>query len=276
MVIYADVLFALNFSMNYVSLYLAGKLTHDSTKVLRISIASAVGGVLGCAVSIIGIVGLPLLLFEIGAAVVMSMITFGVSSVRRVVLDSAAVFAVASLIGGIMTFGDNIAFRELGGTRHLYEVILLAISAFASVIFGISLLSARSKTKTAEITAELGGKVSRFTALIDSGNLVKDPISARPAILASADVLTSILGDSTSALAEGRLDMITSEKLTSRLRCVPVCSHGRSSLEYGVIPDKVTVLSGGKRRDVEAVIVPEKRSREAYGGFDATCPSSLT
>ena len=269
---YVDILFVINFAMNYVSLYLAGRLTHDPMTLPRITAAAALGAALGVVVCAFGFAGIPLLMLEIAAAVVMSIITYGFCSVRRLALNSIAVFAIASLIGGLMTVGDGIAFAGDEGRRNLLEVFLLALPAFAAVFLILRIPGKRCAAKTAYITAEFGGRSSSFTALIDSGNLVTEPISAMPAILASAEAVSGMLGETALSLAGGKI----SDGIAAKIRAVPIRSHDGARIEYGIIPDKVTVSVGKKTRAVRAVIVPENRGREAYGGFAATCPSTLT
>lgn len=269
---YVDILFVINFAMNYVSLYLAGKLVHELMSLPRISAAAALGAALGVVVCAFGVEGIPLLMLETAAAVLMSIITYGFSSVRRLAFDSIAVFAIASLIGGLMTVGDGIVFADDERSRSAGDILLLALPALAVVYIVLRIIGKRGSAKTALITVELGGRSSSFTALIDSGNLVTEPISAMPAILASADAVRSMLGDSAVSLAGGKIG----EGIKAKVRAVPIRSHDGAKIEYGVIPDKVTVSVGKKTRSVRAVIVPENRGREEYGGFAATCPATLT
>lgn len=266
---YVDILFIINFAMNYVSLYLSSRLTHDRTTLIRITLSSAFGAAVGVAVCIFGIGGALLLVSEVAAAVLMSLIAYGFSSVGRLAINSTAVFAVASLIGGIMTVGDGAVY--VGQSRSAADIFLLAVPAAAIIYLVLGLLTKRGGTKVATVVAELDGKKSCFTALIDSGNLVTEPISAMPAILASSDAVGSL----TAFIPPAEI-ISSGGKERAKIRAVPICSHGGTRIEYGIIPDKVVVSVGNRSREVRAVIVPETRGREDYGGFAATCPISLT
>ena len=101
--IYGDVLFLINFSMDFLSLYIAGKIMHFKMSAWRVILGASVGAVYGvCS-----------LLFDLGALfnnvitvlvmVMMCAIAFRFGSFRNFAATAALFCGISMLIGGIMT-----------------------------------------------------------------------------------------------------------------------------------------------------------------------------
>lgn len=274
--IYVDVLFALNFSMNYVSLYLGGKILHRKTSLWRIVSAAAVGAILGIISVIADIHGILLLTLEILAAVGMSLITFGFGGFREILKSSTAVFFIASLIGGVMTVGEGLVYPSEEESRTLSGNFILAICGICAVYAMMRIIGKRAIANSVQVRVNLLGRQVAFTALVDSGNLLREPISSRAVILVSRNVFRRILDDDELAkLCSGRVAEISDRGLAARVRAVPVHNHLSSVIKYGIVADKVNITVGSREKSVDAVLVLEERTEHEYGGHAATCPSAV-
>ena len=121
--IYGDVLFLINFSMDFLSLYIAGKIMHFKMSAWRVILGASVGAVYGvCS-----------LLFDLGALfnnvitvlvmVMMCAIAFRFGSFRNFAATAALFCGISMLIGGIMTaaftkLGKYQTYIEIGGSIH--------------------------------------------------------------------------------------------------------------------------------------------------------------
>ena len=119
--IYADVLFIINFSMDFLSLYIVGRLMHFRMKAGRVILGASLGALYGVLELLLG--GPSLLKTALTLAVLLGMCAaaFGRHSPRTYFASTALTFGVSMLIGGMMTsaflkLGANTSYIEIGGT----------------------------------------------------------------------------------------------------------------------------------------------------------------
>ncbi|MGN1347098.1 MAG: sigma-E processing peptidase SpoIIGA [Eubacteriales bacterium] len=257
-VVYADILFLINFSMDFLTLWLTGKLTARRPSRVRLLASAALGSLSGT-VSMFFIEGAAYVFCGLLTAVLMTRLAFGkYRHPARLLRDSVLLWGTGILLGGLMTSVLSLgsAVRRDGGAESFPAVFLLC--------FGLSALLIRltrhtSPQSSAAIVVTADGVSISFTALCDSGCLLTEPITGAPVIIASGRAL----GPLAARLAE--------EVPTLRLRMIPaegVCGH---RLLRGFLPDRVTV--NGKA--VSAVIACDTGGTE-YGGFDGIVPAKLT
>ena len=85
-------------------------------------------------------------------------------------------------------------------------------------------------------------------ALVDSGNLCRDPISGKPVIFidpASSRALIGVDGHRPMPLA-----------LARRFRLIPIETVGGRRMQAAYLPDRVTVSDAGGTREIEALFAP--------------------
>lgn len=115
------------------------------------------------------------------------------------------------------------------------------------------------------VTVRLGGRTVNLTALVDTGNNLKDPIGGAPVLVLGAEVASRLLADEAPSLARAiatsDLAAIEVESgrapdksvLLSRLRLVPFSSLGRDKgLLVGLRVDDVTIPTS----DHDSVTLP--------------------
>lgn len=260
--VYADILFLINFSMDFLTLCLTGKLTAKKLSRGRLILSAALGGLCGTAAMFL-LKGVPFVLCGLCLALIMTRIAFGkYGKAARLVRDSVILWGTGTLLGGIMTsvlsFGEvhgNAVYAEDGGDGFL-PIFLLC---FGISSFLVRLTNSSSAKTSAEITVFAEGITVTFTALADSGCLLTEPISGTPVIVASAKAL-------------GQLAVkLTADDTSLRLRMIPadgVCGH---RLLRGFIPERVTVNGN----EVSAVVACDLGGTD-YGGLEGIVPMKLT
>ncbi len=263
--VYADILFLINFSMDFLTLCLTGRLTGRKFSRRRTVLSAALGGLFGTAAMFFLRRHL-FVLFGIALAVVMTRVAFGrYDRPGPLLRDSGILWGAGTLLSGIMT--SVLSLGEVrGGTAYtdpgadgflpLFLLCFLLSSLFVR-------LTGSSTAKTsAEVCVTAGEITVTFPALVDSGCLLVEPMSGTPVIVASAKSLGEL------AVLLDRADAHTDTSL--RLRMIPadgVCGH---SLLRGFLPDRVTVDGC----EVAAVIACD-RSGTTYGGFAGIVPARL-
>lgn len=275
--LYADVLFFVNFSMDFISIWAAALLTSSPRRALRMSLAASLGAVYGVISVIAGLEGFFIYLSAAAVSILMCLIAFGMcGGTVGLIKRSALIWGCGALLGGVMSavmtaFGTT---RTAAGNKVGSPYALAAAVAAAAVYITIRLMRSKKRGGSTEISAEFRGRSIKFTALCDSGNLLSDPISGDPVILVSADILRGLTGDIIgSALSECSTDVLISHNIP--IRIIPHKSAGGTGLSCALIPDKVRI-GGKKGREVRCLIAPLDVPKNYFGGHSATVSDNIT
>lgn len=200
MVIYLDVLLAINGIVDYILLRAAAKLTGHPRNRLRILLAAALGAVYAAVVCLPGAAWLGHGGLKLAVGVGMALIVFGWnrSSVRKTLIF----FLLAALLGGIVFALSQIS----GGALQLYRGAVYAnvslpllAAAVGTVYLLLTWMSSavlrreQSERRIVSVRVGLCGRESAFPALVDTGCLITDPLTSRPVVVAAADALATLL-----------------------------------------------------------------------------------
>lgn len=282
--LYGDVLFLVNFTMDYLTLYITSKILHRKIKPLRIAIASGIGalyGVASCFIEVLLIVGIAI---NIAISFVMCHIVFG----KQGLLPSCAIFyGIGCLLGGAMTAAFSF-IGSISGTRTVFVdgayhtvpgdiplgwmAVTAAITAVAAILGGQYV---RKKRFAREISFSVNilGKTSSFIGICDSGNLLTEPTSGRPVIVLTKKALLSIAPTELfSLISLGDVTKIAelSPEHLKIVRLIPSETANGSSLLIGLIPDSV-VINGVEK----SAVIASGGSLSSFGGCEAIVPLSL-
>lgn len=171
---------------------------------------------------------------------------------KRLHLRMAAAGGALSLwLTGTMRF---LAPLMLPGTLQLLlGCALLGFSAHAA-----SRTSAPPRCTTVEL--RLGTRRTSLTALVDSGNLLRDAVTGLPVIVISRRAAARLI-----PLPPG-------ETLLPGMRLMSVRTISGTALMTILRPDTVRLLTGGAWQEVQALI---GLSPDGYDGFQALVPANL-
>ena len=114
--------------------------------------------------------------------------------------------------------------------------------------------------------AVLFGNAITLHALVDSGNLLRDPLSGRGVIVADRDRFRNRLPQ---ALLDDRFP--TDHSLACRTRLIPVKTAAGDGILRAILPDSLTVFDGKSRQAADYLIAFTSLGNRVEG-FDALCP----
>ena len=205
MIVYADVLFFINFISSYVMLYLIGKLIVKSKpKKWRLIIASAVGGMAAVVIFSRGIPVYVTYLIRASSAVIMVFISFyeqkqlflrhicWLFAVSVIMTGTLAVCAAVVSQSGVIAARAGTVYFDLP-LRIFLPMFILSYAGVAAFMK----LSEKRRTKQRYImTVTIGGRKMDFTALFDSGNLLREPISGKSVSIVEWDSARKLFGES--------------------------------------------------------------------------------
>lgn len=267
-VLYVDVLFFINFSMDFITLYLTSRLTSGPPMGIRSLLSAAIGGIYGTAAVALNLDGIPGVLTAGAVSAGMVALALGYGGIKTLLRRSAVFWGFGALLGGVMT-----AICSFGGNTDAYgegagNTALLFAGSSLCLLF-MRLISRFGRRRTVRIRVSMNDRTTEFTALCDSGNLASDPMTARPAILADESVIRPVIPELCGSGAD------VPEHLRTRIRMIPVKGIDGAKLLTGFVPDSVAVVTDGKERRCDAVIAVADLGSTFFGGYPANAPAAI-
>ncbi len=265
-VIYADILFVINFSLDFLCLFITDKVLNGGGKLRRLIFGAAIGG---CYSFLPYIFELPVFVsvpLHIIAAVLICFVAFGKRDLRRFFLLSGTFIVSSALLGGLITAiyglsGDysNGAYTEVDAVSFC---LICLVSAAIALSYGM-ICKKKILTRSAEVKIYANGRKFDARLLIDSGNLVTEPFSALPVIVVSSYALPP------------PFDAPERESFPLPIRAIPFSTSAGKSCFFGFRPDKIEIIRPAKKPlRVDAFIGIDTENRN-YSGYDGLIPTSL-
>ena len=263
MVIYADVLFFINFSMDFLSLFICSLVTHRAYKKKRIIFASSLGAVYGVLQVIINLEFITGVVICILVAVLMINVTFKEKKVNNIIILTAIYFFVSTALGGIMSLIyttmngmltlviSNYTYEGVYNGARLFVIIFLTL--IVSLLF-TKALNSKKDLKSVALTVKIMDKNYDLEGLCDTGNMLKEPFSGKSVILV---VKSCEIGMEISKIDENKKKYIPYKDV-----------HGEGMLK-GVMP-KELMVDGIIRSAYIAVC-----ETVDFAGYDALVPGAL-
>lgn len=260
-VLYADVLLLIDFSMDFLSLCAAGKIFSLPLSYGRMITGALTGGV-GCVViTVLAPHRFLSLLAGILLSACMTWIAFPLrkewGTFFRVV---CTVWGCGILLAGILTLFAGMV-PEGSGTGYGESIAASGVLLFAL----IHAVRRRIVGGYAEV------RIKRRTdgvwcgrALVDSGNLLREPISGLPVVLLTKKAACEIMG----------CIVDENDRIPDGFRAVPVHDACGSRILYGHICRDIEIRRGRERMIRAAVLCTDSRADSSgYGGADVLLPS---
>lgn len=283
--IYADVLFFINCSMDFLALYLAARLLHREIHTGRLLAAAALGALYAILTLYLSVGNFAVMLANIAASAVLVLVGLFPHRRWRDYLSGIAVFyGVSFLLGGAMTalynlvnsflFSDKVHafgnFLDVEAELSFGGFFLLA-AASAGISFFFGRLFVRSRARqTARVELELASRRVRISLLVDSGNLLCDPIGGKPVLVVSFAAVEPILYAELRAFfanpVPDRIALLSRDG-ARRVRVIPA----EGGLYFAFRPDAVLVNGTA----VSALVAVDTAGR-TFGGTDGVLPSVLS
>ena len=263
MVLYADVLFAINFSMDFLSLFLCSILLHLRIKRIRAVLSSLIGAAYAFFQMVISLGVISTILSGVAVAMIMILVAFSYQNLRRALSQVAVYLLVTALLGGVMSALYSLMNRALSSFIESYSYdkaydtarlwIIISLTAVISVILSKILVS-KKDVKSAEITVFIKERKFNLTALVDSGNMLRDPLSGKCVILVSEG---SEIGQEIEKFEE------------IYKKYIPYRDVNGEGLLKGISPNEI-IING---KSVSAIVATVKS--KSFDGNDALLPSAL-
>ena len=289
-VVYLDVLFIINFCMDFIALYISGYFLHIKRSKKLIAVSSLLGG----AYAVLSVIfdGNAVFNYFIGIAVsfLLCYITYSKEITKLRYLRLCAVFYFVSiLLGGAITAFYNLLNTFFASvhiesqSKNEHKTLLFVLMSFfcAGLIMVFShIFTKEVSSLSCKLTVSINGKTKTVHALIDSGNFLTDPISGKKVVIVNYESISSILPPALINFVTNQFNGFQDLKLSDakRIKIIPAKAITGEKLLTGYIPDFLkieTECKGKVNTSFSDAIIGLDASKEKFAGYDAIIPHSL-
>lgn len=278
--LYGDILFLVNFTMDFLTLYITAVIGHRKINTGRLCLSSAVGAVYGVAACFMS----GPVIFTIAVNLIVSYVMCLIAYKKRILPCYALFYGIGCLLGGAMTaifgFLDGMSgaptvsasedIRTLPGKIPLGWMAVTALIIGIAAIAGGRFVKKKGAARDCRVSVITDDGSFVFEGICDSGNLLKDPLSGRAVIVLRKREMISILPDELRPIFESENPSGLSDiGGGASIRLIPSSSVGGSRLLMGYLPKRISVDG------IEKSAVLAMGDDIGYNGRAALVPAEL-
>lgn len=274
MTVYLDVVLLENLCMNYIILFATGYLMKIKMKQVRIIGSSMLGGIYAVVAYLEILPIYSSFAMKIILSILMVYLAFSSKGIKTL-CKQLVIFYLTSFAFGGCAFAllyfikpQNILIRNgvYVGTYPIKIALLGGIVGFivTYIAFKIVKTKLHKKDMIYQIQIQIEDKTLNLKAMLDTGNLLKDPISGMPVVVVEKSKLYSILPtkilDNIDKLIGGEgeslLDQIEEKEILTRFRMIPFSSVGKQNgLMLGFKANQVVIQKEEEKQIQKNIII---------------------
>ena len=260
MTVYLDIVLLENLCMNYIILFATGYIMKLKMKQLRLVLSAMLGGIYAVIAYIEILPIYSSFAMKILLSVLMVHIAYNSKNIKNL-LKQLVVFYLTSFAFGGAAFAllyfvrpQDILIRNgvYVGTYPIKIALLGGIVGFIITYIAFKVVKTKLHKKDIiyNIEIHIKEKTLKLKAMLDTGNMLKDPISGMPVIVVEKQELYSILPkkllDNIDKLiggeAENLLEQVEEKEIFTRFRMIPFSSVGKQNgIMLGFKSDQVVI-----------------------------------
>lgn len=287
MTIYIDVIIVENLIMNYIILYATGIISKDKISYTRIFFASLIGAVYAVTEYILKLNIYSNILIKIVLSIIIVYVAFYPQNVKKMYKQLVMFYVTTFTFGGVATYliyvlkPQNIIIKNgmYVGTYVLKVIFLGAIvgTAILFVAFKLAKNKITKKDMICKIKIKINGKEKVLDAMVDTGNMLKEPITGTPVAVVERtslyDLLPKEILNNTESILGGDFGKIPEDiknEYIPKLKIIPFASLGRQNgMLVGIKPEKIEVINEQKEKNKNAIIGIYNKSLTKKGEYKA-------
>lgn len=269
---YVEYIFAENFFIDFILLYITGNLIKKKIIYKRLIVAALIGALYVILIAYFGKEFLTYFIVKIGVSVLMIMVAYD----SKGIIKNAKVILCFYIVTVIMV---GIVFALYSFTSNKVTVNIIIISMFMGFavlkfLFYEIKLRKEKNNYIRTVSIEINNKTKSFKAFIDTGNELTDPMTGKPVIVVNMESLGDILGEditkeilefyNTEGKSYENLFLENNYKLKLRVVRYNTISN-KDELMICIVPDNITIFGNDKniiKADAVIGIYPQKISQK--------------
>ncbi len=257
--VYIDLIFFENLIMNSIIIYATAILLKIKPKIWRVLISSSIGGTYAIVIYISKFKIYESIILKIILSIIMVYIAFNPQNMKKLWKQVLIFYLTSFVFGGAALYliyfikPQNILIKNglFAGEYVIKAILLGAIMGLVIIKISIKIIKTKIRPKDmyCRIKIKLNGKEVQTNAMIDTGNLVKEPITNIPVIIVERSLLYEILPkeilNNLGEILEGNFNSVSEEiqnQYVSKMRWLPYKSLGKENgMLLGIRVDGVEI-----------------------------------
>lgn len=259
--------------MNTIILYATAIILKIKPKNIRIILSSVIGSVYAIITYITEIPIYSSVILKTLLAIIMIYVAFNPQNMKKMWKQVAIFYLTSFVFGGVTLYliyyiKPQEVFIKNGvfvGEYILKVIMLGAIVAFVTIKISLKIIKTKISPKDmyCKIKVKLNEKTIETRAMIDTGNLAKEPITNTPVVIVESTLLEGILPikilNNVENILGGDFSQISEEmheKYISKLRCIPFSSLGKQNgMLLGIRVDEIQVETEDEKKIYNNIIL---------------------
>ena len=273
MTIYIDIIFIENIIMNAIILYATSIILKQKVKIIRLIISAVIGSIYSILMYITKLNIYSSIISKFILSVVMAYVAFKPNDVKKIFKQIIIFYLTSFVFGGValnliyFLRPENINIKNglFTGEYALKVIMLGAIMAFIIIKISIKIIKTKFNTKDmyCYIKLKINEKQIETKAMIDTGNLVKEPITNTPVVIVEKSLLEGIIPKEILKNLEnilcGNLENLPQDiqdEYLPKLRCIPFSSLGKENgMLVGIKISEIVVKSEDEEKKTSNIII---------------------
>ena len=273
--VYIDIYFLINFTVDLLAFHLAVLFTRAHVVNSRLILASFISSIFACTTLFFELKAWMMTVLSLVMLLLISYVLIGGISIQRRIRIMVAFVLFLTIIGGLVYLAFDVIGAyfpdQVAATVENRRLLVLSMLLLLSIgIFRLLFLFFYHSTteRVAHLKIELLGNSVECDALVDSGNLLKDPIDLTPVMMIKSDIAKRLFPQGIPSCDSSNIS-----GFECFVRLIPVKKDGRVDLKLGVRAERVLILRGKRYEEIKATfIIDEEEGR--FGGYEALLPAS--
>ncbi len=270
MTFYIDIILVENMIMNYIILFATGLIIKTNIKHIRIIISSTIGAIYAIMSYISGLEIYANQITKFLLSIVMIYIAYNPNNIKTMCKDTIIFYLTSFCFGGAAYYLLYYISPEqinnmngiLTGSYPIKIAILGGILGFFIINIAFKIMKNRLDRNSIFYTIEIGykEKSSKLKVILDTGNLLVEPITSYPVVIVEAEKMKKIISEETlekllNILENNNLETLDDD-LKLRCRVIPFSSIGKKNgMIIGFKPDYIKINNDEQETMVRDVII---------------------
>lgn len=259
--------------MNAIIIYASAIILKIKPKTIRIILASGIGSIYAITTYVTELHIYTSIISKVILSTIMVYVSFNPQSIKKLFKQVFIFYLTSFVFGGVALYliyviePKNALIKNgmFVGDYVLKVIFLGAIVAFIIIKIAIKIIKTKINPKDmyCNIRIKISGQIVSTKAMIDTGNLAKEPITNTPVIIVESSLLYDILPkeilNNLDMILGGDLSKIPEKiqsQYMSKLRCIPFSSLGKQNgMLLGIKADEIEVEREEDKKITKNVII---------------------
>ena len=273
MTIYLDIIFLENLIINYIILYATGIILKLQPKKSKVLFGSLIGATYSVIYYIVQLGLYSNFIVKLVLSIIIIYITFNSTNFKMLAKQTLMFYLVSFVFGGAtiaiiyMANSQNITIQNgvFVGNYTMITIFIGIAIAYIVVIMAFKIVRSRISKKDliCDIEVTINGQYIKTKGMVDTGNLLKEPITNLPVIVMEYtlfyDIIPKEILNNLEKILGGDLSEIPEkiqEQYIPKLKVIPFTSLGKQNgMLLGIKVENVVIKHNGEVKKLDKAVI---------------------